>query len=193
MRKNTFIDQTKHFFSLIGFLFKTTWKWLRDKRTWLAILFIVWSWGIAWFNSNYYTQSPVKEWQPVIVPRYKAVKKIVKKSTVAVNVAVVEEKPYIWNARIEKLYQKIRTLESGKGTNLNMEALHNKCRAKKMINEIGYLVTPDYCFMDEEHQKLTFSRWYAKHEQLTDNQFYCLWNTGTIQNSCSYSIQAEQI
>jgi hypothetical protein len=100
---------------------------------------------------------------------------------------------YVWNSRIEKLYQTIRIMESGKGTNSNPIALHNKCKAKNMRNQIGYLATPDYCFDNEEHEKLTFSRWIMKREKMTDNQILCYWNQGVVVSSCSYSIHAQQV
>ncbi len=194
MKKTTLFERIKHFFGLLSFIFRTILAVLRNKRTWIAVAFILWSYLVAYFNANYYAQSPVKEWQPIVIPRHtkKAIVVPVVKAQ-EIKPTPIEEKPYIWTTRIENLYQKIRTMESGKGTNTNKDALHNKCKAKGQINEIGYLVTPDYCFMDEEHQKLTFSRWINKRINMTDEQLLCFWNTGIMQNSCSYSIYAEQI
>jgi hypothetical protein len=157
----------------------------------------------GWFWHTHYLQSPIKtlEFQCMVCSgKVVPVTGIPKKPTVApkkasesVKPTVVPSKDYVWDKRIENLYRMIRTMESSNGTNTNPVALHNKCKAKGMINEIGYLATPDYCFDDVEHQKLTFSRWIMKREKMTDAQLMCLWNTGTIVNSCRYSIIAEQI
>jgi len=167
----------------------------------LGVLFFILN---AYFWSHYYIQAPIKkiEWQCVVCQgRVVPITGVPKKLTVVPNKPSETQKPtvvpskekYVWNERIERLYQSVRTMESGKGTNNNPVALHNQCKAKGMINEIGYLATPTYCFDDAEHQKLTFSRWIMKREKMTDAQLLCYWNTGTLVNSCRYSIIAEQI
>lgn len=67
------IENTKHFFSLIGFLFSTAYKVIRDKRTWVMIglLLAFYLWG--WANANYY-MNDVKDWH--IIEKRQSVKPI---------------------------------------------------------------------------------------------------------------------
>lgn len=188
MKKYTLLEKIKHFFSLIGYICKTTYRILRDKRTWIAVLFIVWSYAIAWFNSNYYTQSPVKEWQPIIVPRYNTVKKIVKNAPVAPVKAVVEkkaltDKEIIYNHKYADILWRIYGLESSYGKN-------DGCKDDGQFNGYGFAQNTSSwnCFTSFEIVTDKVDLWIDKQikKGLTVAELLCLYNTGTISKNCMY-------
>jgi len=74
--KKTKLEQIKQLGRLIGYILATMWRVIKNKNTWIAVILIVTFYVWGWFNANYYTQSPVKEWQNVIVPRYTRAKQV---------------------------------------------------------------------------------------------------------------------
>lgn len=57
--------------------------------------------------------------------------------------------------RLNVLYHFVRHNESNGGT----KGLAVTCAKKGKINEIGYLLTPGYCFNNSTDQEVTFKKW----------------------------------
>lgn len=148
-------ENTKHFFRMIKYIFGVAFKTLKDRRTWLIVAFIVWSYLLAYFNANYYTQSPVKEWQRIIVPRQSV--KPIKNARVAVKKQVVEVKKPTYTAEYENAYDTVHFNESNRGN--DKSGLNGECLAKGLVNEIGYAPHDHFCFKNREEQKATFMLW----------------------------------
>jgi len=188
MKKYSLWERTKHVASLISYLFSTAWKVLRDKRTWFVVAFIVWTWLISFFNSNYYTQSPVKEWQPIIVPRYKTVKQVVKNAPVMTVKPIVEkkaltDKEIIYNHKYADILWRIYGLESTWGKN-------DGCKDDGQFNGYGYGQNTSSwnCFASFEIVTDKVDLWIDKQMKkgLTIAEIVCLYNTGTISKNCMY-------
>lgn len=77
----------------------------------------------------------------------------------------------------------IWTLESGKGTNDNPEALHNYCKSKGETNEFGWGGMQNMiCFKTFQESVDRVSQWLDVREAET----YCYYATGKEVTDCSY-------
>lgn len=149
------LEQTKHFFRMIGYIFSTIYKVGKDKRTWAVVAFIVWSYLIGWFNSNYYMRSPVAKWQSVVVERYPKYER-------SVTIKAVEKQkptptPKLINQAFEEAFDTVWFNESNRGN--DKTGLNGTCIKKGLLNEIGYAPHDNWCFVSREEQKKTFMLW----------------------------------
>jgi hypothetical protein len=178
------MNKIKHFFDLLGFIFKFTWQVLREKRTWIAVAFIVWSYFIAWFNSNYYTQSPVKQWQPVIMPRISkklTVVPVVLAQTVKPTPAQLTEEQIVKKAKWGDELWNIYMLETTRGKN-------DGCKHEGRRGGFGVMSLGEpACYDTFEIAVQRASYWYDKIRSKEDlATSVCIWNTGTKQPNCMY-------
>lgn len=185
---NKKLEQIKHFFRMIGYIFTTMWKVLRDKRTWIAIAFILWTYLISWFNSNYYTQSPVKTWQPMIMKR-----SIPKKTAQAMKPETVVAKDSIQKPKIQTEEELVKSMPHGDELwNIYMlESTRGKndgCKKEGKWGGFGVMSagTPA-CYESFAKAVERASYWYEKIRK--DNDLAtstCIWNLGTKVNNCMY-------
>ena len=108
-----------------------------------------------WYDENKVTfQSPIliKLQMPIVIqPRKKAI-------VVPVKVVKNVITPVVnTNADYERAYDKVWLMESGRGTNKG--GLNGYCISKDMINEIGYALHENFCFVDQKEQKKIFMLW----------------------------------
>lgn len=87
----------------------------------------------------------------------------------------------------DDIFDKIRTLESGKGT--APTGHHKYCEEHNGWNQIGYDPQDKFCFTSMEQAKAVFIRWMDKRkaEGLTLQESLCLWNVGIRINNCAYA------
>lgn len=186
MKKYTLWEKIKHFGAFISYLFFTVVDIVKDKRTWLVVAFITWTYLIAWFNANYYTQSPVKQWQPMIVPRHikkQAVVPVKASETKKQVVVPKTEKEIVmgqkWGAELWKIY----FLESTHGKN-------DGCRLSGKFGGFGVMEAKGKpaCYDTFEEAAIRANYWYdliRSKYSLTES--LCMWNTGVNVNKCNYS------
>ncbi len=92
--------------------------------------------------------------------------------------------------RLEKLYRIVHELESNGGT--ATKGHHLDCKARGMVNEIGYNALNDYCFPDFHAQISKFMEYMGGiiDKGYTDSQALCYYNTGKAVKLCQYSTDA---
>lgn len=163
---------------ILGVAFRT----LKDRRTWLVIAFIVWSYLVAFFNANYYTQSPVKEWQRIIVPRQSV--KPIKNARVMTVQALETKKPIPVPLTEEQLVRSqkhgdilwnIYQLETQRGKT-------DYCRTFGTFGGFGVKNEKNeiHCYMTFKEAAERASYWFGAHypsKTLVDA--LCTWNKGT--------------
>ena len=187
------MDKIKHFFSLIGFIFIEAWKQLRMKRTWVIVGLIVWTYLISWFSSNYYIQSPVKEWRCMVCSRYpKKAPVSVKRVSVLTKEDVIDSAPkapqteeqIVKSQKHGDILWKIYFLESTHGKN-------DACRKSGKFGGFGVMNdknTPA-CYDTFQLAADRAEYWFAKAlEGHTLAEALCIWNTGKVQPMCNYSM-----
>lgn len=173
---------------MIGYIFGVAFKTLKDRRTWLVIAFIVWSYLIAYFNANYYTQSPVKEWQRIIVPR-QSVKPIknarvmtveAKETKKPIPVPLTEEQLVRSQKHGDELWN-IYMLETTRGKN-------DGCKREGKWGGFGVMsLGSPACYESFKMAVERASYWYEKIRK--DNDLatsLCIWNLGVKQPNCMY-------
>ena len=181
----TVLEKTKHFFSLIGYIFIIIWRTVRNKWTWAVVGFITYSYLLAWFNSNYtiearwkfgiYPRStPIKNTRVVPVVKAKEVKPVVVAKT---EEQIVKEQKYgdeLWN---------IYMLESTRGKN-------DGCRLSgKGWGGFGVMgASGPQCYESFAKAVERASYWYEKIRKDNDlDTSLCIWNLGVKQPMCRYS------
>lgn len=175
---------------MIGYIFGVAFKTLKDRRTWLVVAFIVWSYLIAYFNANYYTQSPVKEWQRIIVPR-QSVKPIknarvmtveAKETKKPIPVPLTEEQLVKSQKHGDELWN-IYMLESTRGKN-------DGCRLEGKWGGFGVMsLGKPACYDTFKIAVERASYWYEKIRKDNDlDTSLCIWNLGIRQPMCKYSM-----
>lgn len=88
----------------------------------------------------------------------------------------------------DALFEKIRRLESGKGT--SPVGHHRYCEGIGKWNEIGYGNRQGLCFDDVAEGRLTAERWYQKRfdEGMTLVESLCYWESGHKNiTDCAYA------
>jgi len=149
----------------------------------LLILFIVWTLGIYWFANTYELQNPIiLQIRSPFKLRTPPKKQTIISPVVPQSLAALSQPVEIRHITI---WKKIRYLESsgGKPTGIN-----KTCRAKGMVNSIGYAPGSDFCFKNEADEQKTLSDWFQdKFEKgYSENEAVCLWNTGVRMDDCAY-------
>lgn len=183
------LEQIKQLGRLIGYILKTIWQVIRNKNIWIAVGFIVWTYLVAFFNANYYTQSPVKEWQPIVVSIYKAVKPIKKASNslkkvlakVKAPVVPLSEEQIVKGAKYGDELWNIYMLESTRGKADN-------CRKSGKFGGFGVMgLNGPQCYDTFEYAVERAEYWYTRIRK--DNDLatsVCIWNLGTKVDNCMY-------
>ena len=148
---------------------------LRFKKQIIAGIVVAgWTFAVAWFFSNYFLQVPITvKFRCFACKRYTEPVKVKKPQTKAPvsKLAVSNDDP-----RVPEIIAKIHILESNNGT----KGLGLECRNKGLVNDVGYLPTPGFCFQSEEEELLTLNRWFNKRLKTMDLvSALCLYNLGT--------------
>lgn len=91
------------------------------------------------------------------------------------------------NSKYPEFIDHIWLRESGRGTNNNPVALHNKCKAKGMTNEFGFYPQGGWCWETFEQAVARLEKWRTQEaKSLTENQALCYYNSGVKTESCAY-------
>lgn len=78
--------------------------------------------------------------------------------------------------------------ESSRGKDNTVGALHMKCRAKGLWNEIGYNPQNDYCFKDRDHAEAKIRLWLIDNcNNKTFKECLCYYNQGVNNPTCAYA------
>lgn len=179
-----YLKQLPH---LIVAMFQIVVNILKDKRFYFVLIFIVWSYIVAWTFNHYYVRSPIvlkiRSMFVRITPKIAPQKQIM-------GISMPVEKP-LWEDEefVMNIYELTRYYESHLGQDKSdMTATHIYCSTNGKINEIGYF--PDgnrkFCFESYYDQYDTFKKWFIKNMKsgLTINETICKYVTGTVQPQC---------
>ena len=178
------MKKLKHIGSYLKFIAVTIWKTLRSKRTWIVLSILIWTYFIAWFNSNYeiktkftfgiYQRIPAKEYKVATVSA----------QMISPTPKPLTEKEIVMREPHGEILWKIYFLESTLGEK-------DGCR----INNEGYggFGVKDgnkvVCYETFEKAVDRAEYWFSK--ALTGNtvdEALCVWNTGKVQPMCDYSL-----
>lgn len=97
-----------------------------------------------------------------------------------------------------RFIRRVRMLESSNGNNGNPEALHNICKARGKVNNVGYggmqgISGELFCFDSSEQEAAKLSEWYREHRaKMSEAQTYCTYNIGEAVSDCPYWEHAQQ-
>jgi len=171
----TFLNYTWQF---IKWFSRLTWGLLKNKNTYKVLAILLLCYLCYWFGATYKIVSPIKEWQNPIQRRYNVPPKTEKRKEGGKELKP-EATQEFFDGRVSDIIAKIKVLESNNGT----KGLAVECKNKGMVNNVGYLVTPDFCFENEEIEILTLSRWFTK----------CLKNKTLEACLCKYNLGVDDL
>ena len=177
-------EKTIHFFGMIWFILKEIGKLLTKRWFWLTLAFILWSYGIAWFNANYQIKA---SWKFGIYERTTTVKKPnvmtvqAKEEKKPVVVAKTEEE-IVKQAKYGEELWNIYMLESTRGKN-------DGCRRSGQFAGFGVMgANGVQCYPTFEKAVERASYWYERiRKDNTLDEALCIWNLGIKQPQCRYS------
>lgn len=100
---------------------------------------------------------------------------------------IINKDDIVKSSKFAKFIDHIWVHESGRGTNSNPVALHNKCKAKGMTNEFGFYPQGGWCWESFEEGVARLEKWRVTEAKgLTDSQALCYYNQGVKTNDCAY-------
>lgn len=178
-------EKTVHFFGMIWFILKEIGSLLTKKWFWLTLAFILWTYLISWFNSNYQIKA---SWKFGIYERTTTIKKptvvpAVKAKEVKPVVVALSEEQIVKQAKHGDELWKIYMLESTRGKN-------DGCRLSgKGYAGFGVMgASGPQCYPTFEKAVERASYWYEKVRLgNTLDEALCIWNLGLKQPQCHYS------
>ena len=170
-------EKTVHFFGMIWFILKEIGKLLTKRWFWLTLAFILWSYGIAWFNSNYQIKA---SWKFGIYERTTTAKK-----PTVMTVQAKEEKKPIVIAKTEEEIVKEQKHGEILWNIYQLETQRGKTDFCRKIGTFGgFGVKNDkneiHCYMTFKEAAERASYWFGTHypsKTLVDA--LCTWNKGT--------------
>jgi hypothetical protein len=177
-------EKTIHFFGMIWFIIKEIGKLLTKRWFWIALAFILWTYGIAWFNSNYEIKA---SWKFGVYQRVTSPKKPISMTVQAKE----EKKPVIVALTDEQLVKSqkhgdelwtIYMLESTRGKN-------DGCKQDGQFGGFGVMsLGKPACYDTFQLAVERASYWYEKVRLgNTLDEALCIWNLGIKQPQCRYS------
>lgn len=179
------MNKLKHLLSYFALIFKRIFYTLKDKRFYIILTFIIWTYLIAWFNSNYridtkFTFGIYKRANPTPVMPLVAT---ISAQVVITTPAPKTEKEIVYAEKHGSILWKIYFLESTLGE-------HDYCRNNGK-GYGGFGVKSDSktiaCYKTFQEAADRAEYWFAKLEPDKDlAKSLCMWNLGVPEVNCNY-------
>ena len=156
-----------------------------------SLVFASWSFiRISAFYDAYKVEfrSPIElKWPVIIIPRptQAPIKKPIEEQKKDAYVPLTPEM-IVYSSKYPDFIDHIWFRESGRGTNINPNALNVYCKKKGMSNEFGFYPQGNWCFPSFQASVERLEKWYEDNSDLTDNQKLCYYNGAGKVNQCAY-------
>lgn len=182
------MNKIKHFGNYVALIMKRIYWTLRDKRFYIILAFILWSYLIAWFNSNYEIKTSFKfgiykriDTKPMVATV--SAQLVQPLPTVIAVKPVLTEKEVVMSHEYGEDLWKIYFLESTLGKN-------DGCRKDGKFGGFGVMSQGKVMCYETFTKAVDRAEYWWKQalDGNTKDEALCVWNLGKAQKMCNYSM-----